>query len=139
MTGSVTAIVFRLLTLYQPGGEEEKYRTLQQLQDPPKETEPAKAVEALRAWNRWLRRCRELNLQVPDPSLLVRGLHAVVRGVLERNSEASFRTHLVRSNLKIDSNPTMDNVEKYYKHLMGECESWLLLFLQLQQRPRERL
>ena len=62
MTGSVTSIVFRLLTLYQPGGEEEKYRTLQQLQNPPKEEEPFKAVEALRAWNRWLRRCRELNL-----------------------------------------------------------------------------
>ena len=122
MTGSVTSIIFRL-TLYQPGGEEEKYRTLQQLQNPPKEVEPSKAVEALRAWNRWLRRCRELNLQVPDPSLLVRGLHAVVRGVLERNSEASFRTNLVRSNLKIDSNPTMESVEKYYKHLMGECES----------------
>ena len=123
MTGSVTAIVFRLLTLYQPGGEEEKYRTLQQLQSPPKETDPAKAVESLRAWNRWLRRCQELNIQAPDPSLQVRALNSVVKGVLEKNSEACFRTNLVRSNLKIDSNPTKESVEKLYKHLMGECES----------------
>ena len=123
MTGSVTAIVFRLLTLYQPGGEEEKYRTLQQLQSPPKESDPGRAVEALRAWNRWLRRCHELNIQPPDPSLQVRALNSVVKGVLERNSEASFRTNLVRSNLKIDSNPTKESVEKLYKHLMGECES----------------
>ena len=80
MTGSVVSIIFRLLTLYQPGGEEEKYRTLQQLQNPPKETEPGKAVESLRSWSRWLRRCRELNLQIPDPSLLVRGLNAIVKG-----------------------------------------------------------
>ena len=123
MTGSVTAIVFRLLTLYQPGGEEEKYRTLQQLQSPPKETDPAKAVESLRAWNRWLRRCQELNIQAPGPSLQVRALNSVVKGVLEKNSEACFRTNLVRSNLKIDSNPTKESVEKLYKHLMGECES----------------
>ena len=123
MTGSVTSIVFRLLTLYQPGGEEEKYRTLQQLQSPPRETDPAKAVESLRSWNRWLRRCQELNIQAPDPSLQVRALNSVVKGVLEKNSEACFRTNLVRSNLRIDSNPTKESVEKLYKHLMGECES----------------
>ena len=123
MTGSTTSIVFRLLTLYQPGGEEEKYRTLQQLQAPPQETEPQRAVEALRAWHRWLRRCRELSIQAPDPSLLVRGLNAIVKGVLERHSEASFRTNLVRSNLRVDTNPSYETVDKYYKHLMGECES----------------
>ncbi|CAE7824994.1 unnamed protein product [Symbiodinium microadriaticum] len=123
MTGSVTSIVFRLLTLYQPGGEEEKYRTLQQLQSPPRETDPAKAVESLRSWNRWLRRCQELNIQAPDPSLQVRALNSIVKGVLEKNSEACFRTNLVRSYLKIDSNPTKESVEKLYKHLMGECES----------------
>ena len=119
MTGSVASIVFRLLTLYQPGGEEEKFRTLQQLQSPPGETEPMKAVETLRSWNR----CKELNLQVPDPSLLVRGLNVVVKGVMDKHNEASFRTNLVRSNLKIDSNPTTESVDKYYKHLMGECEA----------------
>ena len=123
MTGSTTSIVFRLLTLYQPGGEEEKYRTLQQLQAPPQESEAPKAVEALRAWHRWLRRCRELNIQAPDPSLLVRGLNAIVKGVLERHSEASFRTNLVRSNLRVDTNPSYETVDKFYKHLMGECES----------------
>ena len=123
MTGSVTAILFRLLTLYQPGGEEEKYRTLQQLQSPPRESDPGKAVEALRAWNRWLRRCEELNIQPPDPSLQARALNSIVKGVFEKNSEANFRTQLVRSNLKIDSNPTKDSVEKLYKHVMGECET----------------
>ena len=47
MTGSTTSIIFRLLTLYQPGGEEEKFRTLQQLQSPPQELEEPRAVEAL--------------------------------------------------------------------------------------------
>ncbi|OLQ04673.1 Copia protein [Symbiodinium microadriaticum] len=123
MTGSVTAIVFRLLTLYQPGGEEEKYRTLQQLQSPPKETDPAKAVESLRAWNRWLRRCQELNIQAPGPSLQVRALNSVVKGVLEKNSEACFRTNLVRNTsststpavaasktVRIDDNPEVEHL-----------------------------
>ena len=63
MTGSVASIVFRLLTLYQPGGEEEKFRTLQQLQSPPGETEPMKAVETLRSWNRWLPQLSSLRLK----------------------------------------------------------------------------
>ena len=41
MTGSVTSIIFRLLTLYQPGGEEEKYRT------PSTTTEPSQGSGAV--------------------------------------------------------------------------------------------
>ena len=73
LAGSTVRLVFRLLTLYQPGGEDEKFKILQNLQSPPAESDPARAVKALRSWSRWLRRCRELGVQAPDPSLLARG------------------------------------------------------------------
>ena len=54
-TGSVTALVFRLLTIYQPGGQQEKVMILQNLQQPEAETTAQKAVKSLRRWPRWLR------------------------------------------------------------------------------------
>ena len=47
----------------------------------------------------------------------------MVRGVLEKNQDAMFRTSLVKSTLQIDSNPDYDKVESYFKHLIAECEA----------------
>ncbi|CAE7830743.1 TY5A [Symbiodinium sp. CCMP2592] len=122
-TGSATALLFRLLTIYQPGGQQEKVTILQNLQQPGEEKDPHQAVAALRAWARWLRRCRDLGVSAPDPSLLARGLTSMTRSVLERDQEVSFRTSLVRSNLLVDTKPSYDSVDQYYHHLLAECEA----------------
>ena len=123
LTGSTVRLIFRILTLYQPGGEGEKLKILQNLQSPNPECEAGKAVTSLRTWSRWLRRCRDLGVQAPDPSLLARGLTRMLQAVMERNQDASFRTSLVKSTLQIDTNPSYDKVESYFKHLMAECEA----------------
>ena len=115
--------MFRLLTMYQPGGEDEKFKILQNLQAPTAESEAAKAVSSLRAWSKWLRPCRELHIQAPDPSLLARGLTNMVRAVLDKSQDATFRTSLVKSTLQIDTNPSYDKVDSYFKHLMAEREA----------------
>ena len=78
---------------------------------------------SLKAWSRWLRRCGELGVQAPDSSLLARGLTNMVRRVLDKNQDATFRTSLVKSTLQIDSNPNHEKVESYFKHLIAECEA----------------
>ena len=123
LAGSTVRLVYRLLTMYQPGGEGEKLKILSNLQSPSPESDATRAVSSLRTWNRWLRRCRDLGVQAPDPSLLARGLTRMVKAVLERNQEATFRTSLVKSTLQIDTNPSYDRVESYFKHLMAECEA----------------
>ena len=123
LTGSTVRLIFRILTLYQPGGSDEKFKILQNLQAPAPEQDASKAVVSLRAWSRWLRRCSELGVQAPDPSLLARGLTNMVRGVLDKNQDATFRTSLVKSTLQIDSNPNYEKVDSYFKHLIAECEA----------------
>ncbi|OLP75093.1 hypothetical protein AK812_SmicGene45172 [Symbiodinium microadriaticum] len=123
LTGSATSILYRLMTLYQPAGEEEKMRILRNLQEPPQEGDPQRALEALRSWERWLRRCRELGVTAPDPALLARGLTAMVRKLMDQYPEASFRTSLVKSTLMVDTRPTMESVDGYYRHLLAECET----------------
>ena len=112
-TGSVTSLLFRLLTLYQPGGQQEQITILQGLQQPKSELTAADAVRSLRAWARWLRRCKELEVAVPDPSLLIRGLSLITRAVLEKEPEVSFRTSLVKSHLQVDTKPSYESVENF--------------------------
>ena len=45
VTGSSAGLIFRLLTLYRPGGENEKVMILNQLQSPAKYVEAGKAAE----------------------------------------------------------------------------------------------
>ncbi|CAE7357873.1 unnamed protein product, partial [Symbiodinium sp. CCMP2456] len=122
-TGSTCALIFRLLTIYQPGGQQEKVHILQSLQQPEAESTASRAVTALRTWARWLRRCRELGVTAPDPSLLARGLSTMTKQVLDKDMEVNFRTNLVRSTLLVDTTPSYDSVEKYYHHLLAECEA----------------
>ena len=122
-TGSVSSLLFRLLTLYQPGGQQEKVTLLQSLQQPKSEQNAVDAVKSLRAWARWLRRCKELEVAAPDPTLLTRGLSLITRAVLEKEPEVSFRTSLVKSHLQVDTKPSYETVEKFYHHLLAECET----------------
>ena len=46
LANSTTKLLFRLLQIYQPGGESEKVKILNSLQSPP--ADPQRAVESLR-------------------------------------------------------------------------------------------
>ena len=47
----------------------------------------------------------------------------MTKQVLEKDVEVNFRTSLVRSTLLVDTTPSYESVEKYYHHLLAECES----------------
>ncbi|CAE7356105.1 unnamed protein product, partial [Symbiodinium sp. CCMP2456] len=78
ITRSPVALLFRLYTMYQPGGESEKAYILQYLVSPPKASTATDLVTILRQWERLLLRVDNLSIEKPDPSLLVRGLNNVV-------------------------------------------------------------
>ncbi|CAE7256376.1 unnamed protein product, partial [Symbiodinium sp. CCMP2456] len=78
ITRSPMALLFRLHTMYQPGGESEKAYILQYLVNPPKAASATDLVSVLRQWERLLLRADNLHIAKPDPSLLVRGLNGLV-------------------------------------------------------------
>ena len=122
LTSSTAQVIFRLLTLYQPGGEGEKKLVLDHLQNPERQTEPSKAAEALRQWERWHGRATAVGVTIPDATVLVRALSNITQSILEKNPEASFRTSLLRNTLQVDTNPTMENVLALHRHLLAEAE-----------------
>ncbi|CAE7484241.1 GIP [Symbiodinium sp. CCMP2456] len=101
ITRSPVALLFRLYTMYQPGGESEKAYILQYLVTPPKAQTAAEMVSVLRQWERMLLRADNLNIAKPDPSLLVRGLNLLVAELWAKDRDVTFRTQLVKSRLGI--------------------------------------
>ncbi|CAE7501275.1 unnamed protein product [Symbiodinium sp. CCMP2456] len=81
-TGSVTALVFRLLTIYQPGGQQEKM-----------------TIAAPGAGPRCPAR-RE------SPEIMAPLVAEITKTVLEKEAEANFRTSSERSHLMVDTKPS---------------------------------
>ena len=120
---SMPMILFRLHTCYQPGGASERSAVLSNLQNPVQPTTLEGALTWLRAWPRWLQRCRDLSMMVPDGSVLARALTSATTTFMSENADTQFRTQLLRSSLRIDAQPALEDVVKYQQHLQAEVES----------------
>ena len=117
-----TAIIFRVLTAFQPGGLSEKSAILDALT----RSVPGKAFSdtliALRTWNRLKQRAEELKATIPDPSILVVALDRPCSSVLSTNPNISFRSASFRHELNIDTIPTYDKVDQLSMVILAELE-----------------
>ena len=122
-TQSMPLLLFRLYTLYQPGGAGERATILQRLQggQTPKTVE--ECLYHLRAWPRWVQRCQDMGMAVPDGSVLAKGLTTLTTTTINQVPDAMFRTQLVRATLRIDQQPALSDVIKYQQHLQAEVEN----------------
>ena len=119
---STLSILARIMTIYRPGSAVERQQVLKALEMPAVANSPMELVEALRKWARWLKRAQDLGLQVPDASILLRGLDNASRSQLEKHGEVMFRTNMLRFGLELDSTPTVTSVVKLHHHLLAEFE-----------------
>eukprot|EP00439_Symbiodinium_sp_Y106_P069899 s163_g12.t1 len=119
-------IVFRLFTWYQPGGTAERSEVLRRLQSPA-DYAPVSTVEeslkAIRNWPRWLARCQAVKMTPPDPSVLAKGLMALTQHHIEKSGDSLFRTSMLRTTLRLDAQPGMEQILAYQKHLQAELET----------------
>ena len=107
------AIMFLILTRYQPGGGSEKATILADLTQPHVEGNAnlANSYAALCKWEKLHRRCRELNLQVPDPLLIVRASDTLAKPLNQKPTTAFQLLQEFRSSSSL---------------VLGEetCEAW---------------
>ena len=112
-------LVSKLMVLYQPGGTHERSIILRQLEEPSEATSPA---EACTKWMRWLRRASDIGLNLPDSTILMKGIMRLSQKVLAQQSDLQFRCSLVRNTLQLDTIPTKETVKTYAEHLLAELE-----------------
>ena len=124
-TQDCVRMLYRLYTHYQPGGSAERSEVLRRLQSPGEAAGSDTlegAVKILRAWPRWLERCKAVQMTPPDPSVLSRGLQALTTRFVEASPDANFRTSMLRASLRLDARPTLEQVVGYHRHLQAELE-----------------
>eukprot|EP00439_Symbiodinium_sp_Y106_P049372 s2146_g6.t1 len=126
LTQDAVRMVFRLHTTFQPGGSAERHDVLRRLQAP-QEYVPTESLEdalkSIRAWPRWLARCKAVNMNPPDASVLARGLMAMSSRHISASPDAAFRTSMLRTSLRLDAQPSLEQVTAYQRHLQAELET----------------
>ena len=71
---SAGQVMFKLYTIFQPGGQVERTSLLQMLVDwKCPSNNAAEMVNSIRMWRRWVVRAEELQLVLPDPLVLAGG------------------------------------------------------------------
>ena len=132
-TLSSTSIMFRLFTLFQPGGSTEKAGLLKQISEPKIAGNGHDLLQGIRTWRRWLARAHELNLVLPD-SMVLAGVLAKFSDALAKcgNVQLGFRLSTARQELGIDHRPTRETVTEMAEYLQAEAEE---LALTLGVRP----
>ena len=64
------------------------------------------AVTSLRRWMRWLRRAVDIELSLPDSTILLKEVSRLSRKVLQQQPKLQFRCSLIRKTLQLDTVPT---------------------------------
>ena len=122
ITQDMVHSIFRLYIAYQPGGSAEKGHVLKQLQNPPLPGSIQDCLAVLRSWPRWVRRCRQVGMVTPDPTVLAASLTRISAPFILQSPDAGFRTQLLRTTLRLEASPTAEAVESYHSHLLAEIE-----------------
>ena len=120
---STTALVFRIMCLYQPGGASERSMLLSQLVNPEPSRTLASAVSMLRKWQQHFSRVRELQASLPDSSLLLRGIDAATSSLLGQHPALAFRVNAFRNKVSLDYNPSITTVIQLVRLLQAEFEA----------------
>ncbi|CAE7562101.1 ycf43, partial [Symbiodinium sp. CCMP2456] len=128
LSQSSVQMVYRLHTLFQPGGSAERSEVLRRLQNPRDHLTGDSVEEVLkvvRAWPRLLSRCQAVNMSPPDASVLAKGLMNLTDRYINQSTDAAFRTSMLRTTLRLDGQPTLESVQGYQRHLQAELETMI--------------
>ena len=111
-----------VLTTYQPGGLSERAALLKYLTNPDPGKNIKESLRGLRRWCRWKARAEELNIAIPDATLLVAGLDQLTSGTLAQFPEVSFRCSTFRHLNNIDHIPSDASVTSLSQFLQAELQ-----------------
>ena len=125
---STVNIIFRLHTLFQPGGGGERTSLLHQITGPKTTGSIGDVVASIRQWRRWVSRAEELGVALPDVTVLM-GVMAKYCETLGRlgGGQMAFRIASARQELCVDHRPTYPAVKELAEFIQAEAEELHLL------------
>ena len=124
---SSTAIIYKLLVRFQPGGPGEKQLLLSQLTSIPKAKDIHEVAAGIRNWRRHYGRAQEVEVALPDGVLLLKALDTPVQFLGNLDPQTAFRLSQSRMQLELDQQPTHRNLWAFSQCLLAEAETLSLL------------
>ena len=124
---SSTAILYKLMVRFQPGGAGEKQILLQQLTTMEKSSTIQEVASAIRNWRRHFGRAEEVQAVLPDGILLLKALDDPLQKIAAMDQQAAFRLSQSRMQLQLDQQPTQRNLWAFSQCLLAEAETLVLL------------
>ena len=121
-----TAILWRLLITFQPGGNGEKGQLLKVLTTSSMVSTASQLASHLRQWRRCFTRAREIGACVPDGTLMVYALESSAMALGKMDGQAAYRIASSRAQLGVDEKPEADTVLLYSQVLLAEAETLTL-------------
>eukprot|EP00913_Durusdinium_trenchii_P028163 g26406.t1 len=122
-----TALLYRLLVRFQPGGAGEKAILLAKLTALDKANGISEWAAALRSWRRHFSRAREIGAILPDGTLLLKALEPAVIHISSLDAQAAFRLAQSRLQLGVDRQPHHDGVWRLSQCVLAEVETLALM------------
>ena len=111
---STVSILFKLHTIYQPGGGAERNALLRSLTDLKVGASLQELLSSIRSWRRWVVRAGELRLIVPDPLVLMQVLIKMSEVLAKHGgAQVTYRLASVRQELQLDHRPRLEGVLEY--------------------------
>ena len=125
---SSVAILFKLHTVYQPGGGAERGSLLRNLTEIKVGHSVNDLLMAVRNWRRWVARSCELHLTLPDPLILMQVLGKAADSLAKHGgTQVSYRLSSVRQELQLDHRPSLGAALEYAEYIQAESEELALM------------
>ena len=107
---------------YQPGSRKEREVILNQIGYPEVGWNEEKAITNLILWTRKIERTKELEVIIPDPTVLLAASDQITEKALIKDTRRKFRIDSARQTLKVDIQTTYEGVEKLTTIVEGELD-----------------
>ena len=116
----VPSLLYRLRVLYQPGGISERAAILKHLEGKSISDNVHECIAALRKWRRYIERAESMRVSIPDPSILLGAVELMIKKVMDMCPEVKFRVALMKNELQLQGNPTLDSILRFHTHILAE-------------------
>ena len=120
--GKVKICIFKLYTVYAPGGVTERASLIRQLETLPTYDSVLEVTMALRKWKKLIGRAHEMGVSLPDGSVLLMAVEGAIRKVVDGNRDISFKLSMAKQALHLPHAPTHTAVLSYTDHVLAELQ-----------------
>ena len=119
---TVKEVLFKLYTIYAPGGAAERASLLKQLEAIPAQTSVVELIGSLRRWKKLANRAAEMGVALPDGSVLLVAIETAIKGLVDSNRDMAFKLNMAKQELQLPYRPTVSTVMTYADHVMAELQ-----------------